>query len=112
ASALPPATTAPQYQSGNPAAINEWDKKIIKTADITMELGNYKAFNNKLHRSIGGYGAYVAGEEQNENEDRITNTISIKVPVNRFEDVLNLLSSEDAKIITKKITTDDVTGDV
>lgn len=99
-------------QSDNPVSSTDWDKKIIKTAEITIELKDYKNFNNKIHRNVAGFGAYIAAEEQNESDERITNSVSIKVPVDKFQELVNSLSSDDIKITAKKITTDDVTRDV
>ncbi len=90
----------------------DWDKKIIKTADITLELKDYKLYNANLHKSLKGFGAYVADEEQSEGEDRIINSVIIKVPVDLFEDLLNTLPAEGVKLISKKIHSDDVTTEV
>lgn len=98
-------------QSGSP--INpDWDKKIIKTANITLELKDYKAYNTSIHARVKDFGAYVAQENQNETDDQITNTITIKVPVDKFDDLVNSLPGENIKVIEKNIATEDVTGDV
>jgi hypothetical protein len=98
-------------QSGAPN-IPDWDKKIIKTAHVTLELKDYNAYNNSIHSKVKSYGAYIAQEQQNETDDEITNEISIKVPVDKFEDMMNSLAGEGIKVIEKNITTEDVTGEV
>jgi hypothetical protein len=90
----------------------DWDKKIIKNASITMEVKNYKSFNDLLHGSIKRFGAYVAQEEQNQTDYKIENSISVKVPVDQFDDLVTSLTSGDQKLIEKKITTEDVTTQV
>lgn len=53
------------FQSGSPAANPDWDKKIIKTAHVTLELKDYTSYNNGIHTKLKAYGAYVAQEQQN-----------------------------------------------
>lgn len=101
-----------QFQDGKPSPLADWDKKIIKTAEITLELKNYKLYDNTLHKRLKDYGAYISGEEQNETSETITNSLIIKVPVDKFEDLVNVLPSDSAKLINKKIQSSDVTGEV
>ncbi len=117
---MPPSPALPQKgqsakdqsKTGIPSPVMDWDKKIIKTADLTLELKDYKLYNNNLHRNLKNYGAYIASEEQNKTEEMITNSLVIKVPVDKFEDLMNALPFEGVKIINKKIHTDDVTAEV
>lgn len=45
----------PVPQSGTP--INpDWDKKIIKTAHVTLELKDYNAYNSNIHAKVKNYG--------------------------------------------------------
>ncbi|MDB5192777.1 MAG: hypothetical protein JWQ96_2340 [Segetibacter sp.] len=99
-------------QSGQPAPIVDWDKKIIKTANVTLELKSYNAYNTSIHQNLKKYGAYVAGEEQTENDARIEKNLTIKVPVEQFEDLMNMVPSEGVKVLEKRISTEDVTGEV
>lgn len=50
-------------QSGAPGTA-DWDKKIIKTARVSLELKDFKAFDKLLHSGLKAYGAYIAGENQ------------------------------------------------
>ncbi len=98
-------------QSGIP--VNpDWDKKIIKTAHVTLELKDYNAYNSNIHAKVKNYGAYIAQEQQNETGEQIANEIAIKVPVDKFEDMMNSLAGDGIKVIEKTITTEDVTGEV
>jgi Domain of unknown function (DUF4349) len=97
--------------SGTPITA-DWDKKIIKTANITLELQDYAAYNKTIHQSLKGYAAYIAQESQTENNGQIENTIAIKVPVDKFEDLVNSFSGTGIKLLEKRITTEDVTGEV
>lgn len=98
-------------QSGSPI-VPDWDKKIIKTANVTLELKDYNAYNTSIHSKVKSFGAYIAGEQQTETDNQIVNTITIKVPVDKFEDIMNSFTGADIKVIEKNITTEDVTGEV
>ncbi|HEY5406406.1 MAG TPA: DUF4349 domain-containing protein [Ginsengibacter sp.] len=90
----------------------DWDKKIIKTADLKLEVKDFKSYNKIVHNDSKRYGAYIAREDQSESNEKKETTISIKVPVDQFENLLNELPSDSDKIIEKKITSEDVTGEV
>jgi len=89
----------------------DWDKKIIKTANLNLEIKDYKGFNDNIHKTVHDYGGYVAQEEQTQYDDRLETVMSIKVPVDQFDVLMNQLSSMDAKVIAKKITSNDVTDE-
>jgi hypothetical protein len=90
----------------------DWDKKIIKNASINLEVKNYQSFNELLHGNIKRFAAYVAQEEQNQTDYKIENTITIKVPVDQFDDLVTALTTGEQKLIDKKITSEDVTTQV
>jgi hypothetical protein len=90
----------------------DWDKKIIKTADLKLEVKDFKAYSNIVHNDSKRYGAYIASEDQSESNEKKETIISIKVPVDQFENLLNELPSDSDKIIEKKITSEDVTSEV
>lgn len=94
-------------QSGSPATA-DWDKKIIKTAVVTLEVTDFPAFKLTLLNIISNSGAYTAGEQQREMDGRIENNITVKVPVDRFDPFLNNLQGEGIKLISKDITTEDI----
>lgn len=97
-------------QSGSP--VIDWDKKIIKNAHVTLELNDYNIFNTALHNKLKGYGAYIAQEQQTESDDQIANSLAIKVPVERFDDLMNSLAGDGVKILEKTVSSEDVTGQV
>lgn len=110
-----PAPQTPQKPGQPPAPSNpqiSWDKKIIKTGTLSVEVGDYKKFNQSIRSFISQTGGYIAQEEQNESDYKIENIMTIKVPVERFEEVMNTLSPITEKVLVKKITSEDVTGAV
>ena len=94
-----------------PASNPDWDSKIIKTATLRLEIKDFKKYNDYVHNAVKQYGAYVAQEDQNLTDEKSETTITIKVPVAQFENMMNKLP-EDGKVVEKKISTEDVTGEI
>ncbi len=94
------------------AANPDWDKKIIKTATLRLEVKDFKNYNNTVHNTVKQFGGYIAQEEQNLTDEKSETVISIKVPVEQFEIMMNQLPGGDVKVLERKITTEDVTGEV
>ena len=106
------APTPPESQQVIPTKIiTDWDKKIIKTADIKLELKDYSSYNNALHKNLKSFGAYISKEEQSQQDDILQNNVEIKVPVDQFDNLVNSFNGEGMKVIEKKISTDDVTSE-
>jgi Na+-translocating ferredoxin:NAD+ oxidoreductase RnfG subunit/uncharacterized lipoprotein NlpE involved in copper resistance len=90
----------------------DWDKKIIKTADMNMEVKDFNTFSTQAKDIAKKYGSYVAGEKQQESEYKIENSLTLKVPVAMFDDMVNELSRLPVKIISKQIGSEDVTTEI
>ena len=98
--------------SQSPESKPDWNKKIIKTATLNVEVKDYAKFNQVVHLSAEKFGGYIADEQQSETEYKIENTIVIKVPVDQFQSAVDFLTSGDGKINEKKISSEDVTTQV
>ncbi len=98
--------------SSNTTNNADWDKKIIKPADIQLQLNDYSNFNNFIHSSLQKFGAYIADEKQTQNDYKIENNITIKVPVSQFDNLINSLNGKGITITEKNISSNDVTGEV
>jgi hypothetical protein len=90
----------------------DWDKKIIKMANLNIEVKDYAIFTGQLHQKIKMVGGYISGEMQQETDYKIENTITIKVPVDQFDNAITELTASKEKIIEKKISAEDVTTEV
>ena len=98
----------PSLKQDNP----DWNKKIIKTADLQLQLDDYKKFNTSIHNSLQRFDAYIAEEKQEETDYKIENSITIKVPVEQFDALVNSFSGDGIKVREKNISSEDVTGEV
>ncbi len=98
-------------QSGS-QIFTDWDKKIIKTANVSLEVKDYKTFNNNIHNSIKSFGAYTAAEQQSASNTRIENTLTIKVPVDQFDNLINSIGGDGITVLSKNISTEDVSNEL
>lgn len=102
----------PKLNVATPVPVIDWNKKLIKTADIRLEVQDFKAYNKQLNESLKTYGAYIANEESNFNDGSMENNVTIKVPVQHFEEMVNSLPGDKAKVLARNIKSQDVTGDI
>ena len=116
-------TTAPVPAAGNEeqpkpgtsasTPTMDWDKKIIKNASLTVEAKSHKTFNDFVHEQVKRTGGYIAEEEQNKSDYKIENIATIKVPVDQFDNLVkSITSTKDENVVSQKITSQDVTGEV
>ena len=89
----------------------EWDKKIIKTALLNLEVKDYTGYYSSLREKIKNLGGYIAQEEQRQSAYKIENTLVIKVPVEQFDNALVQLTDKAEKLNEKKITSQDVSAE-
>jgi hypothetical protein len=97
-----------------PQANPDWDKKIVKTADLQLEVRNYQAFSNLVQAAVKRCGGYIGKEEQSRSDYKIENTVIIKVPVEQFDEAIAQLTnpSDSNRLAEKKISSEDVTLEV
>jgi hypothetical protein len=112
------ADEAPPDQSGNshykapppaPAPNPHWDRRIVKTADLTLKVKDFLFFTNRLHAAVKQSGGYIAQEELSQGNGEIENVVTIKVPVDRFELLMGEMPGDSDKLEEKKISSEDVT---
>ena len=90
----------------------DWDKKLIKTANITIDAANYFRFDKDVRNALKKYGAYIASEEQAFSDYKKQNQVTIKVPVIYFESLLGSFDSDSNRIVAKNVSTSDVKAEM
>ena len=98
--------------SAPPVVNPDWDKKIVKTADLDLEVKDFGQFTRRLHQAVKESGGYIAQEDQKQSATGITNSMTIKVPVANFDDLLMQLPGDSEKVVEKRISSQDVTLEV
>ncbi len=89
----------------------DWDKKIVKTADLNAEINDFNIFSKTIADKVKKWGGYISQEQQNSTEYKIENTITIKVPVEQFENAVNDLMKDAKQVNEKQISSEDVTNE-
>lgn len=109
-----PAQNTPPLQQVKPVPVpvTDWSKKLIKTANLRLEVNDFKAYAKLVQSEIQKYGGYIADEESRLYDGRMENVLTIKVPVPNFEALVNGISVDKGKMIERNIKTQDVTGEV
>lgn len=101
--------------SANPGGMTtllqaDWDKKIIKTADLTLSVPEFANANKSVHQLVRQWGAYVASEEQVQDAEKKQISMTIKVPVAQFEELMLALAATPGEVETRKIESEDVSN--
>jgi hypothetical protein len=86
-----------------------WEKKIVKTGDLSLEAKSLKSFSESLQPLLAKNGAYIAKEETRQGEGYNSSHWVIKVPVLQFEDLMIGLAMKDATVAQRSVNSDDVT---
>jgi len=102
----------PSQKQSTPPVKQDWEKKIIKTASLNLEVKDYNVFSTSLREKLKPLGGYIAQEEQSQSDYKIENSITIKVPVDQFDNAVSQVTANTEKINEKKITSQDVTTEV
>ncbi|WP_367881813.1 DUF4349 domain-containing protein [Ferruginibacter sp.] len=48
----------------------DWNKKIIRTAHVKIEVSNFQQYNDNIHTIVKHFGGYVAQEEQHTTDEK------------------------------------------
>lgn len=97
-------------QGSSPQPAIDWNKKIVKTANIKIEVKDLNRYSSTIYNAVMQAGGYISKEEQHNTEGMLAMNIDIKVPVANFESLLLSVCTKDSKILERIINTDDVTG--
>ena len=100
-----------QPTQSQPVPNPDWDKKIIKNASLNLEVKDYKSYYSSFREKVRGLGGYIAQEEQTQSDYKIENTLTIKVPVDQFDNAVLLFTNNVEKINERKISSQDVTAE-
>jgi hypothetical protein len=98
---MPNVVDADKAQSNNNFLNN---RKIIKRGSITYQVKELESIEDTVKDKVEEFGGYISNSVYNEN--RLS--MSIKIPVERFEDFLKE-ANNFGKVLNKSVSADDVT---
>ena len=84
-------------------------KKIIKNGDLKIQVGDIKKAQDQVSSIVKSNKAYIQKEEfqNNDNEENID--LTIRVPHQNFDALVNSFSDGVGSVLSKNISSDDVT---
>ncbi len=91
---------------------SDWDKKIIKTSTISVQVKNALQYSQYLKAEIKNAGGYIAAEEQNQAEGRLENNYTLKIPVDQFDNVINIIENKAEKIVDHTMKAEEVSKEM
>jgi len=85
------------------------ERKIIKEGEISFETATLNETELLITRTVNEMGGYIANDNVFSNEDRITHRTTVRVPADKFDQLLTRISESAEKIDRKTISALDVT---
>lgn len=85
------------------------EKKIIKTAEISIEVEDFKKARTGLDALLKKYNAYVSDESKQNYDYQISDDLVIRVKAEKFDSLLNNVSGLAVHVNSKHIKLSDVT---
>jgi len=85
------------------------EKKIIKDANIGVEVYDYKLFRIKLDSLVKTLNGYIANDNLYNNDESINCDVAIRIPEKNFDKFLMQLDKGTEKTLYKNISTRDIT---
>ncbi|MFH0865081.1 MAG: DUF4349 domain-containing protein [Bacteroidota bacterium] len=83
--------------------------KIIKTAEISMQVKDYKKNRMEILETIKASGAYIAAENQANTSYNINDDMEIRIKPGGFDSLVEKILGKAIYVDYSKITADDVT---
>lgn len=101
--------TAPMEADGRPTDPAPVDRKLIKTGDVSFESGDMAADRARVNQVVKALGGYVGGESENYFGARHEVRYSLRVPSDKFDELVEKVTEGAKRIDSKNIHVSDVT---
>lgn len=98
-----------EVTNATPVFAQTVDRKLIKEGFITFETNSLEETRQHVQQAINQYQAYVASEQEYKDSDRVTNTMTVRVPANYFDSLLNKVGLGIERFDRKVVEVRDVT---
>ncbi|MBI3235994.1 MAG: DUF4349 domain-containing protein [Bacteroidetes bacterium] len=104
---------APSEEAANKSEpVSDLDVKtpmLTKTANIEIEIKDSKETTAEVEKLVKSLGGYISSQNQNSDNYAITNSCNIRVPNNKFDELLENLEKLGVKTVGRRIDISDVT---
>ena len=82
---------------------------LIRTADLRLNVDDYRAARVEVSRIARQTGAFVSGESERRLPYEVSNTITLRVPSARFDTLMAALVALDGDVEARTVGVEDVT---
>ena len=87
----------------------DWDKKIVRNANITIQVKDIRASAVHIKDAVKLNGGFVANSNEQQLNNEIRVEMTIRVPRERFDNLLESIQSGADSLLAKNITSEDLT---
>ncbi len=101
-------TSGAPTASQPPAPTIKMPDKIIKTGYVEMELDDYSKRMAEIASKVKAAQGYISNQNEQRDNYRITNTLSIRVLNQNFDDLINGLGDVAKNVVSKSVDMQDV----
>ncbi len=89
--------------------INFAERKLIKEGSISFETKNVNHTKWLIEKNIKAMNGYISKEYSRDMYERLENTLEVRIPADKFDDFMKVLSSTIRRLDNKNIQVQDVT---
>ncbi len=100
------AESRPEEEQASDAEI---ERKIIKEGAITFETADVKATRQFILAAVAESGGYLAQDNAYDYDDKLQHQLILRVPADKFDQLLDKISASAKKLDSKNISAQDVT---
>lgn len=86
-----------------------YERKLTKTGTLRFESSNLNETKQSIHQIVSELKGYISNENSSESSGRIENTMTIRIPSEKFDKLVLKIESSASKIDYKSIDVQDVT---
>ena len=100
---------APAPAAGEPAQAQQFDRLVIKNAEVTLQVESVREAEAAVRAKVQALGGYVVKAENSGSDEDLTARITFRVPVQRFDESLAGVQGLAKKVLGRTVSGDDVT---
>lgn len=104
-----PVPPSPKHPTDPPPVPADYSKQIIRNAKISFEVKNAKSVSASVSEAVRLSGGYIASANEVQLAGEIKHEMTIRVPREKFDELLGRISGYADTLLQKNITSQDVT---
>ncbi|WP_096271272.1 DUF4349 domain-containing protein [Paucisalibacillus globulus] len=102
---------APQEDTSKNNSDRAVDRKIIYTANLSIEVKEFQPSFNHIQSKVTDYGGYIVESNMNrsEGDSMASGYITVRIPQDQFREFIQLVEDGSSKVLESSISGQDVT---